>query len=122
MPGPNAIASIVGTAFAAPLHPAIMPQAGPSNHIVFQGWVLKKRRKKMQGLSLLCRAYNHAELYLLSQVSPAGISHSIIPVSSRIPLSLVSPRATKSYCRRLPSPQHPDARISISIRLTRRST
>ena len=60
MPGPNAIASIVGTAFAAPLHPAIMPQAGPSNHIVFQGWVLKKRRKKMQGLSLLCRAYNHA--------------------------------------------------------------
>lgn len=49
MPGPNAAAPAVGNAFAAPLHLAIMPQAGPSNAIVLQGWALKKRRKKMQG-------------------------------------------------------------------------
>lgn len=52
MPNTNTANHTVVSATISPVHPLAMSQAGPSgcSEVVLEGWALKKRRKKMQGV------------------------------------------------------------------------
>jgi hypothetical protein len=86
----------------------------PNVSVSFEGWLLKKRRKKLQGITSSLHPKTHPHSKII-QVSPVAILLFTNQESFHMPLSPVNQPGIRFLSTMLQFPRHPVVKIFTSI-------